>query len=155
MNKGFLAIIAVGVLLLIGGIFITTSSDSNSELSSIQTNQVDTEQTNSSELPAQSDRYITADSNEISTITAGKRVLFFHASWCPTCHALDSDIRAHSALIPEDLRIVKVDFDKETALRKKYGVTLQHTLVQIDKNGDEIAQWNGSPNLKSLLGQVL
>jgi len=34
--------------------------------------------------------------------------------------------------------------DKENDLRKKYGVTIQHTFVQIDENGNELAKWSGS-----------
>lgn len=154
MSKGFLAIIVIGVSLLVGGIFIVAGSDNNTDTSSSRANQANIKEPNSSKLTAYSDRYTTLDSADLSKITTDKRVLFFHASWCPTCHTLDRDIRAQTALIPEDVRIVKLDYDKDTELRKKYGVTLQHTLVQINENEDEIAQWNGSPNLQALLEQI-
>ncbi len=40
--------------------------------------------------------------------------------------------------------IVSVDFDSETDLKRQYGVTLQHTFVQIDSDGNEVAKWSGS-----------
>lgn len=154
MSKGLLAIIVIGVSLLVGGIFIVASSDNNTSSSSSRANQASTEDPSSSDLTANSNRYTTLDGTDLSTIAADKRVLFFHASWCPTCRTLDRDIRAQTALIPEDVRIINVDFDEEAELRKKYGVTLQHTLVQIDENEDEISQWSGSSNLQVLLEQI-
>lgn len=66
--------------------------------------------------------------------TPGLKVLFFHASWCPKCRALDDDIEANA--IPEGMTIFKVDFDTATALRQQYGVTLQTTIVYVDDDGD-------------------
>lgn len=63
-----------------------------------------------------------------------KVVLFFHASWCPSCRALDSAINADLSSIPADALIVKVDYDMSTEMKKKYGVTSQHTTVLIDKD---------------------
>ena len=39
-------------------------------------------------------------------------------------------------------------------LKKKYGVVYQHTFVQVDKDGNLIKKWSGSPNLSSLVTQV-
>lgn len=84
----------------------------------------------------------------------GKVVLFFRASWCPTCRALDADIRANLGAIPEGVTILDVDYDNSTAMKQKYSVTYQHTLVQVDANGNQIGKWTGSPTLAALLGQV-
>jgi hypothetical protein len=43
-----------------------------------------------------------------------------------------------------------VDFDNETDLRKKYGVTIQHTFVQIDKDGNSLAKWAGSTTAEEI-----
>lgn len=85
---------------------------------------------------------------------SGKVVLFFRASWCPTCKALDADIRAHIQSIPDDVTILDVDYDTETALKQKYGVTYQHTFVQVNSDGSQITKWSGSPTLSQLLAQV-
>lgn len=91
---------------------------------------------------------------KLAKADGGKVVLFFRASWCPTCHALDADIRSHSSDIPGDLTILDVDYDNATALKQKYGVTVQHTLVQVDAHGNQLAKWIGSPTLADLATQV-
>lgn len=70
--------------------------------------------------------------------TAGTKVLFFHASWCPKCRALEEDILASD--IPDDFTVFKVDFDTATELRQRYGVTLQTTIVYVDDEGDALAK---------------
>ena len=71
-----------------------------------------------------------------------KVVYFFHASWCPTCRATEKAIEEDG--IPAGLTVVKVDFDSETDLRKTYGITQQHTFVQVDPDGEELAKWTGT-----------
>lgn len=85
---------------------------------------------------------------------SGKVVLFFKASWCPTCKAVDKDINIHIKDIPKGLVIMKVDYDKYTELKKKYGVTIQHTFVQIDKDGNMLNKWLGSSTLKEIISKV-
>ena len=86
---------------------------------------------------------------------AGKKVvLFFHAPWCPTCKALDADLVANAAAIPANVAILKTDYDSETALKQRYGVTYQHILVQLNAAGDQVAKWDGSRTLPALLHQV-
>ena len=81
-------------------------------------------------------------------------VLFFRASWCPTCKTVDADIKAHLKDIPENLTILDVNYDNSTELKKKYGVTYQHTFVQVDAEGNLIKKWGGSPTLASLISEV-
>jgi len=81
-------------------------------------------------------------------------VLFFRASWCPTCKALDGDIRAHLQDIPANLTILDVNYDNSTELKKKYGVTYQHTFVQVDAQGALIKKWSGSQTLSSLVAEL-
>lgn len=91
---------------------------------------------------------------KIARAETGDVVLFFHASWCPSCKGLNSDIEANINSIPDGVSILKVDYDKETALKKKYGITYQHTLVQVDKDGNLIKKWSGSPKLANLVAQI-
>ena len=81
-------------------------------------------------------------------------VLFFRASWCPTCRAVDADIKANLSKIPGSLAILDVNYDNSTALKQKYGVTYQHTFVQVDKDGNLIKKWSGSPTLSALVAEV-
>ncbi len=91
---------------------------------------------------------------KLDRATTGAVVLFFHASWCPTCRALDADIRSNLNQIPKSLTILDVDYDNSTALKQKYGVTYQHTMVQVDASGNLIKKWSGSPTLAALVSQV-
>ena len=84
----------------------------------------------------------------------GNVVLFFSASWCPSCRALDKDIKENLSNIPTDLKILEIDYDNSQELKQKYGVTTQHTLVQVNKDGNMISKWSGSPTLSSLTSQV-
>lgn len=69
--------------------------------------------------------------------TAGAKVLFFHAPWCPQCRKLDEQLRAEGA--PDGLTVFKVDYDSRSDLRQKYGVTLQTTVVFVDDAGAAIS----------------
>ncbi len=98
--------------------------------------------------------YETYSSDKVMRAQTGDVVVFFHASWCPSCRGLDSDIQANMGSIPEGVTILKADYDKETELKKKYGVTSQHTLVQVDKDGNMIKKWSGGSSLSSVLSQI-
>ncbi len=91
---------------------------------------------------------------KLARAETGDVVLFFHASWCPSCRGLSADIEANMSSIPEGVSILKVDYDKETELKKKYAVTYQHTLVQVDKDGNLIKKWSGSPKLSNLVSEI-
>lgn len=82
-------------------------------------------------------------------------VLFFNANWCSTCKIARDNIESNLNSIPSDLTIVVVDFDKENDLRKKYGVTIQHTFIQIDENGNELAKWSGSVTAEEIAEKTI
>lgn len=77
-----------------------------------------------------------AKANEGATV-----VLFFNASWCPTCQAAEKEFL--SLPIPDGLLILSVDYDSSVELRQKYLVTYQHTFVQVDGDGNLIKKWSG------------
>lgn len=68
------------------------------------------------------------------TAQNSRRILFFHAAWCPQCRALENDIRAKG--VPAGMVIFKVNYDTESGLKQRYGVTLQTTLVEVDAAGN-------------------
>lgn len=70
-------------------------------------------------------------------------ILFFHANWCPTCRAAANDFAANAQDIPENVQIVKVNYDTASELKKEYTITTQHTFVAIDSQGNEVARWVG------------
>lgn len=72
-------------------------------------------------------------SDTVIGVTPGTKLLFFHAPWCPQCRELEASIQ--KGPIPANISIIKVDYDSNQALREKYGVTLQTTIVRVDDSG--------------------
>ncbi len=98
--------------------------------------------------------YSVYDASKLAMANDGKVVLFFKASWCPTCRALDADIKANLASIPGGVTILEVDYDKSGDLKQKYGVTMQHTLVQVDAQGNLIMKWSGGNTLATVVEKI-
>ncbi len=161
MNKNIGIIIGVVALILIGGGIYSsknqkdtvaineTENNSVVELkneSGIKKDEVNMAKVGSYEVYAP--EKITLASSEHSV------VLFFRAGWCPSCRAIDADIKSNLSKIPSDLTILDVDYDNSSPLKKKYGVTYQHTFVQVDKDGNLIKKWSGSPTLSALISEI-
>ncbi len=88
----------------------------------------------------------TTYSNEAleEALEADKRVLlFFSASWCPTCSGAKRDLAKNFTQLPNDLLILEIDYDTAKELKIKYNVVIQHTFVQIDKEQNLVTTWNG------------
>lgn len=81
-------------------------------------------------------------------------VLFFHATWCPSCRALNTDIEEHLQEIPANVSILKTDYDSEIKLKQKYGITTQHSFAQVDADGNLIKRWSGSLTLEDLIAEI-
>ena len=77
-----------------------------------------------------------------SLAAKGKTVVFFFASWCPNCRATVTELNARWADVNPDLTLVIADYDKETALKSKYGVTYQDTFVLLDAKAGGVKSWN-------------
>jgi thiol-disulfide isomerase/thioredoxin len=86
--------------------------------------------------------------------SAGNVVLFFNATWCPTCQETVKNLEADPEAIPAGLTVVSVDFDTADDLKKQYGITTQHTFVQVDADGNELAKWTGSSTAEDIAGQT-
>lgn len=98
--------------------------------------------------------YAPYESSKLAMANSGDVVLFFKASWCPSCRTLDTNIKASLDMIPADLTILELDYDTATALKQQYSVTTQHTLVQVDANGTLVKKWSGGSTLASIIEQV-
>ncbi len=98
--------------------------------------------------------YVDYDSKLLDRADDGDVVLFFKASWCPSCITLNKALEKSLEEFPEDLTILKVDYDNSKDLKKKYAVTYQHTLVQVDAQGNQITKWNGGDNLNDVLNEL-
>lgn len=71
--------------------------------------------------------------------TAGTKLLFFHAPWCPQCREMEASIQRDG--VPSGVTVFKVDYDSNQGLRQKYGVTLQTTFVKVDDEGNKVASY--------------
>ena len=92
--------------------------------------------------------------DEAQAIAAvGPAVLFFHANWCPSCKA---DMKQIDSRLSElgNITVIVVDYDKNADLKKKYGITYQHTYVQIDGEGKKIGLWSGG-GVDGILNKVV
>lgn len=69
-------------------------------------------------------------------------VLFFKANWCPSCKSAAKKFEAGIDQL-KDVNLVIVNYDTSKNLQKKYGVTYQHTFVQVSPTGEAITKWNG------------
>lgn len=157
MNKQILIIGAVVIIL--GGIYYSSMNDLKNEPNvNEKINQVlETEKVISQcteGLCEKAGSYEVYSPEKIARAENGQVVLFFRASWCPTCRVVNADINANILKIPSNLSILDIDYDNSKELKKKYGVTYQHTFVQVDKDGNLIKKWVGSPTLESLISEI-
>lgn len=174
MNKSILIIAGVVMfVLIVGGIYSSKSSKNDGAMTKEEIEQKtmaekeammqkdDSVKKEDTSMMEKSDTMMKAGSYEAYTpekvalaSSTHDVVLFFRASWCPTCRAVDSDIRANLSKIPSELAILDVNYDDSLQLKQKYGVTYQHTFVQVDKDGNLIKKWSGSPTLSALVAEV-
>jgi thiol-disulfide isomerase/thioredoxin len=95
--------------------------------------------------------YTPYSANLIANADSQPTVLFFHASWCPTCRAMEKDINDNiNTLKASGIQVLKVDYDTATALKKQYQVTAQSSYVKVDKNGAKIKSTQGITKLNEL-----
>ncbi|TAJ14814.1 redoxin domain-containing protein [Patescibacteria group bacterium] len=160
-------VISVAIIVWIG--FVAISSNTTNE--SVNKDEMSMKGTDASREMVKSDQVMNEGSMEdelvmkvgsyepysvekLANADMGHVVLFFRASWCPTCRALDADIRANLQTIPKGVTILDVNYDTATVMKQKYGVTQQHTLVEVDAKGDLISKWTGSPTLATLVTNI-
>lgn len=96
-----------------------------------------------------SSRYVPYTKAAYDEALGKRRVLYFYATWCPSCKQANEDFTANPNKIPEDVIVLRINYNdpdtdqEEKDLAKKYGITYQHTFVQVDSAGKELTKWNG------------
>lgn len=95
-------------------------------------------------LATSTGRFLPYQQSSLNNYPGSKLVLFFNADWCPTCQVAKKAFSEQANNLPENLIIFDVDYDEHQDLRRQYGVTTQHTFVQVDSMGGELKQWTGS-----------
>ncbi|WP_293036177.1 thioredoxin family protein [Paraburkholderia sp.] len=77
-------------------------------------------------------------------------VVWFHASWCPTCRAQQPIVdRLAGSAEMKPVTVFVADFDKETALRKSLGVAGQSTFV-VFRHGREVTRSTGETDEQAI-----
>ncbi len=141
MNKKLLYVV-IGIALLIAAALTyvlvrpnqgevvnkITASESADEVS-------DTKATSSNTSPGVYREY----AEDAIATTAGTKLLFFHAPWCPQCRSLEESIEKDG--VPSGVTVFKVDYDSNQKLRQQYGVTIQTSFVKVDDAGNKIASY--------------
>ncbi len=153
--------VIVGILIVVGVVWAVMASDKSNEPQeammednatvppdSMMENKTESGEAMMQKSGAYKD-YSTA-TVQAEQAQGNKVVLFFHATWCPFCKAADAEFKSRASDIPAGVTVLKTDYDSNTDLKQKYGVTYQHTFVQIDTNGNQVSKWNGGDidNLK-------
>lgn len=170
--KNPVVIAAIIIVLLIGGIGIAivrgrtgtmTESGSMSKTSVVKQDDAMMKKTDNAmenadgsdqvegekSMMVQDSRYISYSPEAFAERAKIRRVLFFFANWCPTCRPADANFTKEMAQIPADVTLFRVNYnDTETDAAEKelaqtYGITYQHTYVQIDTDGAVVTKWNG------------
>lgn len=142
-------------VLIGGGLLLSNRNDTPATVEQPEAeNPTPKETGTATESPQQPGTYVDYSSSVVAN-TAGTKILFFHAPWCPQCRALDQSIK--SSVIPSGVTIIKTDYDTNQALRQKYGVTIQTTLVKVDDQGNLVKKYVAydSPTLESLKENLL
>ena len=171
MNKTMAIIIGAVIILFGAGVYAIMSNNSDDINSSNSSQSTEDDHMEKEDDAMMKDDGHAMDSEEGSMMQESKtyvtlaeyeankasyadktKVYFFHASWCPTCQGIDKEINADPTKIPSSAVFIKTDFDEETTLRQKYGVTTQYTFVQVDNDGNEVAQWSASSLDKAIAG---
>lgn len=126
-----------------------TSPEALAEQTTPNDSQDTTQTTNPLAGASDSGEYVEYSSSVLTNAADNRRVLFFYANWCPTCQPADQSFSADESRLPADVTVIRVNYnddetsDEETALANQYGVTYQHTYVQIDEAGNVVTTWNG------------
>jgi len=157
MNKNVLLAVVAIIALAGGTVFILNYQKNKSNTTKImdadlKNNTTTTQQDQNSAMPKtessamvnkESKRYLPYTKDAYNLAVDKKRVLYFHAKWCPVCGPIDKELAQNKDEIPADVVVFKTDYDTQESLKTKYGITYQHTFVQVDAQGNEVTTWSG------------
>lgn len=161
MNKSKIILITATILIIMGGgvlVILSSSEDPLAQSATQQSSGIDRATAQQTDQQATGNEeyiipgYVEYDPVTV-TATTGTRVIFFHASWCPICTALDKNILEEG--VPEGLTIFKANYDTDKELRKRYGVSVVSSLVQIDDSENLVKKWSGSLKIQQVVDELI
>ena len=79
--------------------------------------------------------------------------LHFRADWCPTCRAQDKVLESLKAEKGLDLTLLAADYDTEKALKRRFKVNTQSTLIVL-KGQKEAARLVGDTTADGIRGAL-
>ena len=149
MNKIIVGVLAV-LILGVGGYFVMSNQNSQTTGTIYDISPtIVSQDVSDDEETSENERYVNYTSERFEQNKNKRRVLFFYANWCPTCRPADADLMSNKSALPNDLVVFRVNYndsdtdESEKSLAKSYGVTYQHTFIQVDAEGKEVIKWNG------------
>ena len=151
VKKRFIVLIVLVVLIsiVIVAVFRMPSASKKSGAEEVVATTQSEQIADTDPVTTSSSKYIAYSPASFQSSSDKKRVLFFYASWCPTCRPADAAFQENAAKIPDDVRLFRVNYNdsdtdaSEKELAREYRVTYQHTFVLVDSEGKEIKKWNG------------
>ena len=159
MNKIVMAIVVLVLIASAGFVIMSGDNAMTVADSAQQTNSLDSaaqpaqESASTAAEPAEqastaSDgEYIDFSEQALADASGNQRVVFFHAEWCSTCKFFENQIK--SAGVPSGITILEADYDNDTELKAKYGVSVQSTFVLLDDSGEVAQTWPFASGLRS------
>lgn len=101
--------------------------------------------------------YSSVEEASARAVLANRPILIeFWAEWCAPCKSMENEVYSTGSFQEAAKRFlpVKIDFDKKTALARKYNVEALPTIVFADSYGHELFRYDGYVDAKSLLALV-
>lgn len=162
MNKSIIIVAVVILFLVGGGMYIANRQSQKAEQARMAQEKAAIEKKDGDKMMGDkmsNSRYVEYSKTVLDQSADKRRVLYFYASWCPICRPADANFKANANKIPENVTVLRVNYNdpdtdqEEKDLAKKYGIAYQHTFVQIDAQGKEVAKWNGG-QIEELLANI-
>jgi len=164
-NIGLIITVVIGIIVIAGGGLLISNQNSQKQdttkmaiENAAMMKQDETSTENKIMADNKNSNYVEYSKANLDSSINVKRLLFFYASWCPICRPVDTALKS-TQIIPDGVSVIRVNFNdpdtdqEEKDLAKKYGVTYQHTFVQIDENGNALKKWTGE-EIKEILSNL-